>query len=377
MLKKQIFLLLISFLSCSLHAEEFIHYKVKKKDYLSSILYSLDIAPIYGKRGYLKKVVALNAKKVKKHGDIILEGTDLLLPLSVASKVLAKDVPVQIEPEIVVSASETKIEPEPFRSIAEVLPPEIVTAPFASIVETPPAKKELESTDIVLNNQYEKAISIDPFQQKSFFKLAPTFSLLGIGAIDSAKYGRTDITDSTKPSIGVYGEWRILITPKAESYIFASVNSLSFYGDSSYGLKDTKFTNTSFGVGSDYKLNTTSQIGVNAQISQNYFLEVMSPTDIQIRSISQVELTAKYKRVLFSIDKVNADWGLSGLVILPSSRGSYKGKMGYGYKADVTTKFLTKEIEFSYVQKYFKINSSRNQSQEVQAKLNFSFGAEQ
>jgi hypothetical protein len=89
MFKKIIFTLLISFLSCSLLAEEYIHYQVKKKDYLSSILYSLDIAPIYGKKGYLKKVIALNKKKVKKHGDVILEGTDLLLPLSVASKVLA------------------------------------------------------------------------------------------------------------------------------------------------------------------------------------------------------------------------------------------------------------------------------------------------
>jgi hypothetical protein len=364
MFKKIIFTLLISFLSCSLLAEEYIHYQVKKKDYLSSILYSLDIAPIYGKKGYLKKVIALNKKKVKKHGDVILEGTDLLLPLSVASKVLAANI-------------DDKIKVTPSRAIAEIVETKIAIEPIQIVEKKAEAQTAVTQTTVEpIKTIIEQTPRDDLFQQKSFFKLSPTLSILGIGAIDSAQYGHSDITDSTKPSVGIYGEWRILITPDAEAYVFSSLNSLSFYGDSSYGLKDTHFLDTSFGVGNDYKLNSLSKLSFNAQVNQNYFLEVINPTNIQIQSLSQVELNAKFKKVLFSIDRVQAEGGLGTLLILPSTRGKYKSELGYGYRLDMITKFLSKEIEFSYTQKYYKINSSHNQSQEVQAQLNFAFDAE-
>jgi hypothetical protein len=61
---------------------------------------------------------------------------------------------------------------------------------------------------------------------------------------------------------------------------------------------------------------------------------------------------------------------------MPSSRDQYKSKLGYGVRVEWTTRFLSKEIQLSYGQKRFSVNSIDNTSKEILATLNFSFGDE-
>jgi hypothetical protein len=310
-------------------ADEYMHYKVLKGDRVIDILRSLKLKPIFGKKGYLKEVISLNPKAVKRRGNLILPGDELVLPVKIISKSIA----------------------------TEVEAPRVIHEELAVIPLPLP--------------QSEK------FKQYSFFKIAPQFSWVAIHSVDDVHIGGTDVSDLTDPSIGIKGEWRIMIRPEASLYLYSSVNLLRFYKDATYQLSNTSFTRTSFGLGGDYDLSTVSKLVTTFQVNQNYFLEVVSPTDIQIRSLTQAEFKTEYSRNLFSIDRVQSDWAIGGILILPSSRDLYKASVGYGFTLDWKTRFLSKELEVGYTHKFFKVNDISNQSKEFFGSLNFQFGREE
>lgn len=324
-------LLVLSF-NAPVFAEEYLHYQVQKNDYLSNILQSLRLVPIYGKNGYLNEVITLNRLKIKKNGNLIQVGTQLVLPI----RSIRKDV-----------ASNNEI------------------------------NKSIESNDIK-----ETAIPIEretvdqSKKQYSFFKLSPMFTSLSIESTDDVRFGGTKTSNTTRDGVGVRGEWRIVMAPGLSLSAFASMSSLKFYDDTSYALTDTHFYRTSYGVGGEYGINSVSSIKSTAQFNQNYFLDVVTPANIQIRSISQVELKAAYSRNLFSMGLVKSDLGAGGLLILPSSRSQFNAKTGYGFNLDWTTEFRSKEIQVSYIRKIFKVNDISNQLSEIFVSLNFSLGHE-
>jgi hypothetical protein len=172
------------------------------------------------------------------------------------------------------------------------------------------------------------------------------------------------------------GEWRVVMSPETSLYIFSAIDFISFYKDSTFSLADSSFNRTSFGVGADVALNSTSKIESNIKVNQNYFIEMISSTNVQIREMTQVEIKSKYSKDIFSVGKVKSQIGIGGMAILPASRKEYKAKLGYGVEADWRVRFLTKEIQISYVRKEFKVNNIQNTVQEIMASLNFEFGRE-
>jgi hypothetical protein len=318
--------LLVLSLNTPVFAEEYFHYQVQKNDYLSNILQSLRLVPIYGKNGYLNEVISLNKKKIKSRGNLIRVGTQLVLPLKAIGKEVA-------------STEEVKETAE----IEKVAEPVAIT----------------QSSD-----------------QYSYFKLSPMFSMLSVESTDNVHFGGTTATNSTKDGIGVRGEWRIVMRPDLSLNTFFSMSSFKFYDDSTYALNDTRFVRTSYGVGGQYGINSVSRIDSSLEMNQNYFLDVVTPTNIQIRSMSQVELKTEYYRNLFTIGLVKSDWGVGGLLILPSSHGQYKAQAGYGFNLDWMTEFHSKEIQVSVGRKFFKVNDVSNQVSEILVRLNFSLGYE-
>jgi hypothetical protein len=325
--------LLVLSLNTPVFAEEYFHYQVQKNDYLSNILQSLRLVPIYGKNGYLNEVISLNKKKIKSRGDLIRVGTQLVLPLKAIGKEVA-------------SSEEVKETAEDIKETAEV-------------------------------NKVAEPVAINQSSdQYSYFKLSPMFTSLSVESTDDVHFGGTTASNSTKDGIGIRGEWRIVMRPDLSLNTFFSMSSLNFYEDSAYALTDTSFVRTSYGVGGQYGINSVSRIESSLQMNQNYFLDVVTPANIQIRSMSQVELRTQYNRNLFTMGLVKSEWGAGGLLILPASHGQYKAQAGYGFNLDWITEFRSKEIQVSYARKFFKVNDVTNQLSEILVRLNFSFGYE-
>lgn len=324
-------LLFLSF-NAPVFAKEYLHYQVQKNDFLSNILQSLRLVPIYGKNGYLNEVISLNRLKIKKNGNLIRVGTQLILPINS----IRKDI-----------ASNSEI------------------------------NESIESNDIKETKIPIETATVDQTKvQYSFFKLSPMFTSLSIESIDDIHFGGTKTSNTTRDGVGVRGEWQIVMAPGLNLSAFASMSSLKFYDDNSYALTDTRFFRTSYGVGGEYGINSVSKIKTTAQLNQNYFLDVVTPANIQIRSISQVELKAAYNRNLFTMGQVKSEWGAGALLILPSSRSQFNAKAGYGFNLDLTTEFRSKEIQISYVRKIFKVNDVSNHLSEIILSLNFSLGYE-
>ena len=332
----KIFTAICALVSLPLAAEETIHYVVQKNNYLSNILYSLNLKPIYGKQGYLQEVLKLNPGKIKKKGDLVLEGTEIILPVRTIGKQLA-------------SSSVQENIPEPI--------PEIIKE-----------EKKVEKVEAPIPGD-------SFFQQHSYYRLAPRFVKVGIESDDDVHFGGTKVTNTTESGVGVRGDWRIAIEPQTSLYIFSSIDFINFYKDSNFSLTDTDYRRFSFGVGGEYGLSEVSRVESNLKVNQNYFLQVLSPTNVQMHAISQVELDATYIRNIFTIGKVSSELGVGGMAILPS-QDQFKSDLGYGVNVKWTTRFLLKEFQIGYSYKSYKINDINNTSKEILANINFDFGSE-
>lgn len=77
--KRRLILFFAVFFSLQAPAAEYFYYIAKPGDTLSQILYVHNIKPIYGKKGTLKKVLALNKKLVKTDGNRIIPGMRIRL----------------------------------------------------------------------------------------------------------------------------------------------------------------------------------------------------------------------------------------------------------------------------------------------------------
>jgi hypothetical protein len=334
--KVNLFILLL-LLSFKTSAADF--HIVEEGETISDILYEYEIGPIYGKRGHLEKMLKLNPKLSESRGDKIKPGMKILLTEAVVldySFPFVKEVAsVKLGEPLVLRAREIASEEEP--------------------------KSE------VVNQE---------FTQHSFFTLSPRSTLMAINSVDDVRLGGSDVTNLTKAAVGIYGEWRIMIRPATSIFIFSAIDFLEFYKDTNFSLTDTSFKRTTFGVGGEKSIGSDSKISAIIQVNQNYFLEVVTPTNVQIRELTQTELKAQYTKNVFSVGKVNSEIGLGVMAIMPSSRDQYKSKLGYGVRVEWTTRFLSKEIQLSYGQKRFSVNSIDNTSKEILATLNFSFGDE-
>lgn len=336
-----IFLGASSLLSFGLQSEEFMNYQVKENDSLSKILFRHKFFPIYGEDGSLKKVIDLNIGQIKKNGNLIKKGITIILPIKVIEQVTERSI-ANVEDEVPHSEEENEV---PLVVIPEIAPENHLS-------------EDLESN----------------FQQYSYFSLAPRLGSLSINTVDNVNLGGVDVSNITKSAAGVRGEWRVMVRPQQSLFAFSNVDFINFYNDSKYSLSNTDFIRTSFGVGQSYGLNSKSSIETSVQSNQNYFLDVISPDNIQIRQMSQIELQARYLRDLLQVGQVYTKWGAGGMIMLPSTRENFKSSFGYGFNLDWTTKFLTNEFQLLYMQKFYKINNMNNQSRELMLNFHFQFG---
>lgn len=327
-------------LSLNALAEDF--YTVRPGETLSDILFAKEIGPIYGKYGNLQKMLALNPKLKNTNGDKLIPGMKIRLVDYKA---------VEIDYNLPVAENENLLPAISARSVAS----------DTAIHDPTPEKKNEE---------------ISEFQQYSFFKLSPDFSWVAINSVNDVNLGGTDVSNITSPGFGAKGEWRIVIYPETSLYVFSSLNLIKFYEDSAYSLTSTRFNRTSFGIGGEYGLSESLNIATDFQVNQNYFLEVVNPTNIQIRTLTQMELKTQFSKGLFKIGRVKSDLGLGGMILFPTTRNDYKAKLGYGLNIDWRTKFLSKEIEISYIHKIFRVNEIKNQSKEIFVKMLFNLGYE-
>lgn len=334
--KNQIIILLSSIFAVTTSAST---YLVKDGDTLSQILIDANIKPIYGKKGSLKTAIEMNRAILKKRGNLIHEGQIILLPDG---------------------KTDLAIETESISPSREIAQEEVVVVP----VPVP-----------VVANYVEEVGHSQDFSQSSYFKISPRFSYVAINTKND-QLGGSDISNLTQSAPGIKGEWRVVLTPKTSISFFGTYDRLSFYKDTNYSLTDTSFSRIGFGIGGDTALNNESWLRYSLQMNQNYFLESLSLTNIQMRSINQGEFNLGYAHNFWSFGKVMSSWGVGAIVMLPSSRDQYNAKLGYGFKVDTSLGFLSKEFQASYTQKFYKVNNTKNQSKEILLQLNIDFAHE-
>lgn len=66
----------------SFSAPSNLKYKVGERESVSRILEALNLGPIYGNKNLLRKTLKLNSNRLKKGGNFVLPGTELVLPIA-------------------------------------------------------------------------------------------------------------------------------------------------------------------------------------------------------------------------------------------------------------------------------------------------------
>jgi len=260
-------------------------YQVKKGDTLSNILYDHGLTSLYGENGFVKLTAILNGNKIKKNGDFVRVGAIIKLPI--------QD-PVQKSLEV-----EKKV----------------------AIIEPIPKKNE----DIIK----ESRAPSDEFPY-SHFVYSPHLSFLKVDSANDVNFGGSNVSALSQNGFGVDLAWHIFYDDRFSFFGFGSLNYLSFYNDPNYTFNKTSSTQLHFGVGANFEYSPELRFTSKLSLRNVTFLDVITPTSINLESISVPEIEMGFEKTLFKKKKLSAKWSAHLAGLLPSSRGSYKSKLGYG-----------------------------------------------
>lgn len=318
--------------SISAIAMEYERYQLKKGDVISEILYEKDLLPLYGKKGYIKKVVHLNAGKVKKNGDLVNEGDILLIPMR---------------------PTERKVASENVEVIPPLAPLEVVgtaTAPEAPTVAPVPTPAAPVPTPAVAcePTQVSTASGPEDKEQYTFFRVMPQVSWLRVNSTSSNTSRQSDISALSKASPGLLMFFGIKYDDKIKYSLFSYISQINFYSDSAYDFKNRSFFRTAFGGGVDYEMSSTQSVGARAGLFDEFFLTSPSAGVLQAKTVQIPEVHFSYRKKFMEYKKAAVSYAVLGKAIIPYSTPDVKGKFGYGLGADLLVGFKGKSIRFFY-----------------------------
>jgi hypothetical protein len=316
MTKLKFLILLIFFFNMSLPADEF--HLVQKSENLSTILYNLNLKPIYGKHGTLNKVLALNPKINNKKNNIILAGQE-----------------IRLFPTVAVADSNVNLS----KAISE--------------------KPQVQSLEIT------RSISSEESAQFVFFKLRPQVSWMKITSNNSNEIQNASVSSSTKSILGIAGQIGINLSEKFSLELFSEFSTMRFYGNNRYYVSKSKAQRENYGFSGTYQLSSESSLKMSAGFYDEFFLTVNRPLIIDIEQSQLPEISVEYRKVLKQYSNVVVDAGLFGKIILPYNNQLINGKLGSGLGGDVVFKIRNKGIRFFYNYSDIKATNKSSKAHEL------------
>ena len=308
-------------------AVEYESYKLKKGDVISEILFEKDFTPLYGKNGYVKKVVHLNANKVKQNGNLVIEGDILLIPMRPVERKMASE-NVDVLPPLV------PLDINPTISSQEV------TSPSAPVATQVPA---LEKTPVISSEGVE-----EKKDQYAYFRVMPQVSWMKVNATSTNTSRQSEINALSKASPGLLMFYGIKYDERFKFSLFAYLSQVNFYSDTTYDFKNRSFFRTAFGGGLDYEANSTQSFGARAGFFDEFFLSSPSVNVLQAKTVQIPEVHLSYRKKFMEYKKASVSYAILGKAILPYSTPEVKGKFGYGLGADLLLGLKGKSIRLFY-----------------------------
>ncbi len=325
----------------SLAAERQYFYRMKKDEFVSQVLYLASLAPIYGRRGYLKLVQNLNAGQVfdinkVKQGQIIYFSQEIVEKAKSQGRIL-----VTAENEI---QFKDEIKKE---SLAVVLPKTVIRQTRAiaqEVLEPAIAKPQAPELPVILqkeNNESE--------QSRLIFSLGSGYSRIDSKISTSG----AQAVALSKPLVAVKLSWEQIWSESLESFIDWDYTSIS-YQDAGHGLLYNSQQSTSMmGFGVHYKLNEKSSFRFEVGTNEEIFIP-----SYQIGSASLETRPLPYAKLILTLDlaqvralKLTA--GIGGSYLMGGTFSAYDVLPGQEYLLQMKLSQRLKELsfftEFEYV----------------------------
>lgn len=298
---------------------EVIDYVVKEGDTLSTVLYAHDAGPLYGKHGLVRLTKKLNPGAIKKSGNFVFVGQIIKLPI------IAR-------PQSNAIVSEVK-------PIISAVEPEKITV--------------------------ERAPSSISESMYAHFVYSPHLSFLKVESSNDINLGGSSVTALSQKGVGADVAWHVFYNDRFSFYGFGSIDYYSLYEDPNYVLNNSSFTRFNFGVGGSYDFSSTLKFNSKLSLRDVTFLDVITPVSVSVESMPVPEVEAGLKTTLFTKDQLMGFWGINLVGLLPSSRGSYKSKLGFGAGTSFELKFKNKVLFLNYDHRSFKVNEIENKESSI------------
>jgi hypothetical protein len=261
-------------------------YAVEGNDNLSTILYRLNLKPLYGKKGSVKSTLLLNPWLKKNKGELIFKDQIIRLPR----------IPNSIDVQRNVAAQETSEEvkdnavyvPEIHPSAEAVAPPveEQISAPLVLL-----APSEVEAEEEETESKIKASFGYDYFK---------------IDAVDKQTKDKATIISKSSPTIAL--AWELSWGPKwsSEFGILYRQDNIANDTKSQKSLSKTTYgrMNSFFGVNRIWSKKNKSQIFVGR--SERGFIRSKNATELRLDPVTSTDFGAKHEIILFERKKASA-----------------------------------------------------------------------
>lgn len=296
-------------------ASEVIHV-VTRGETISTILYDLNLKPIYGKHGILQETLLLNPIINNRKYNKIYPGEKIKLPLL---------------------NTENKI------SLTEQ------SGPLSKYHESQsdaaePGPKEIENPErkpTSIENEVDR-------EQFIFARLSPQISWLKASSTDTNQYQNSQISALSKANPGALGAFGVNVSENFNVQAFAYLSEIKFYQDEKYNFPKSSFLRQAYGLGSEYRLDPENRFSLKAGFFDEFYLTMSNTTTINIESAQVPEIHWGYRRILGQYKNVTLDSGIFGKFIIPYSASSINGQFGYGLGGDFLLMLKNKGLRFFY-----------------------------
>jgi hypothetical protein len=295
-------------------------YHVKKNETLSSILLNHNLKPLYGKNGFIEQAKKLNIGKIKRHGNFIRAGETINLPI-----------------------------------VAEIENQTIAQEP------TPDIKKEIAKESRAPSDEY-------PY---SHFIYSPHISFLKIDSSNDVNFGGSSVTALSKRGFGIDLTWHVFYDDRFSFFGYGSLNYFSFYSDPIYSFNNLSTSHLHVGAGGNFNYSAELKFTSKLSLRQISFLDVLTPSTINLESMTVPEIEMGFEKRLFVKKGLSANWGAHLEGLLPSSRGSYKSKLGYGAGTGIDLIHKNKALFLTYDIRSIQINEIDNKESTIMLGINF------
>lgn len=313
-----LFLLVLCTIGAS--AEEVHRYNFMKGDTLSNVLYNkYQIKPIYGKKGFLEKIVKYNHYSRRK----VRAGDVLFIPSEYLDK-----------------RQERKIGSVP------------------NIINTEEKKSENEVA-------ISSPIKVD-FKSSFFWEIEPTVSWKNLSSTDENVYRSSQIQAMSEKNYGVSLSYGIHFKENVDVYTRITLESVTFVQDSSINLLKKKLIASSFGVGRTYE-----RWRFEISMRDEFYLTSPNASSVDIKLVTLPQFKTTYLKDFSQYRKAKLSYSLSGNVFLPKASVEIKPKLSYGAGGAIEARLHNQSFSIGYDLNLLKASGNSTNYQNIYWKYNW------